>query len=190
MQARFNELQANSMDHTQMTGIEYDLWYHTLQPSYFVIRKNQRYSPTKVELLSLYYIVEGSIYQTPTIGHILSNRLMTSLHFVNRAFDIGREASRFHPVQGYHWDSDEKDIIKQRNEIIKTSRTSSQLRTAEDQMKNIELRYQVDQIIYNSFIPKATKESNNIIVEERKRPSVSQNATEVLPKKTKLNIQL
>lgn len=51
MQARFNELEAENLDHTKMVGIEFELWYFTYEPSYFVIRKSHRYSATKSKFL-------------------------------------------------------------------------------------------------------------------------------------------
>ena len=45
MQARFNQLQ--SLDQKQMKGLEYELWYFTLQPCLFVIKRQMRHSPTK-----------------------------------------------------------------------------------------------------------------------------------------------
>jgi mediator of RNA polymerase II transcription subunit 6 len=47
MQARFNQLQQGQLDPTQLKGLEYELWYFTLQPSLFVIKRQQRVSPSK-----------------------------------------------------------------------------------------------------------------------------------------------
>ena len=42
-----------------MVGFEYELWYFTLDPSFYVIRKNYRSSPVKFDLVDVYYIVQG-----------------------------------------------------------------------------------------------------------------------------------
>ncbi|KAI8895544.1 MED6 mediator sub complex component-domain-containing protein [Globomyces pollinis-pini] len=118
MQARFNLLEANLLDHTKMVGFEYDLWYFTYQPSYFIIRKHQRYSPQKTELVAIYYIVEGTIYQSPSLSTLLTNRVLTSTFFLTKAFEVGKDNSRFHPVQGYRWVTDEPAIQESRKELV------------------------------------------------------------------------
>jgi hypothetical protein len=143
----------------QKTGIDFELWYFTLQPSYFVIRKIQRFSPIKsnvfiyaAELLAIYYIVEGTIYQSPTLGHILSNRLLTSLYHINQAFDKAQASARFHPIQGYHWDTDEPAIEKARNEMIKAAKKDRYRPfTAEDQRLARESQQRVEQLLVQSF---------------------------------------
>jgi mediator of RNA polymerase II transcription subunit 6 len=50
MQQRFNQLSKEptaSLDRRNMKGLEFELWYFTLQPSLFVIRRQIRSSPTK-----------------------------------------------------------------------------------------------------------------------------------------------
>ncbi|KAJ3072425.1 Mediator of RNA polymerase II transcription subunit 6, partial [Quaeritorhiza haematococci] len=125
MQARFNELQANMLDRRRMVGLEYDLWYFTYQPSLFVIRKKYRSSPTKVDLIGIYYIIEGTIYQAPDLYTLLSNRILTSLHFVEKAFVEAREEARFHPAQGYLWAVDEEEAAKARAAASTTTTTTS-----------------------------------------------------------------
>ncbi|KAJ3388036.1 Mediator of RNA polymerase II transcription subunit 6 [Lobulomyces angularis] len=121
MQARFNELQANMLDRRAMTGVEYDLWYHHITPnsSFFVIRKQIRHSPTKVDLMGLYYIINGTIYQSPDLFLLLSNRVLTSLHYVEKAFaDIQAECN-FHPTKGYVWKNIEELEMKNYDELLK-----------------------------------------------------------------------
>nr|KAJ3419306.1 Mediator of RNA polymerase II transcription subunit 6 [Polyrhizophydium stewartii] len=106
MQARFNALEAAQLDRRQMKGIEYDLAYFSRQPSLFVIVKQNRMSPTKTELIAVYYIVEGTIYQSPNLLHLLANRVRTSLYFSQQALKKASEAYRYHPILGYRWSTD------------------------------------------------------------------------------------
>ncbi|KAJ3413876.1 Mediator of RNA polymerase II transcription subunit 6 [Chytridiales sp. JEL 0842] len=57
------------------------------------------------ELLAIYYIVEGTIYQSPDAFSLVSNRLLTSLYHVRAGFETLRAEFRFQPSQGYHWAS-------------------------------------------------------------------------------------
>ncbi|KAJ3345760.1 Mediator of RNA polymerase II transcription subunit 6 [Kappamyces sp. JEL0680] len=76
MQARFNNLLPAELDIKLLKGVEYELWYFTQQPSYFVLRKSMRYSPVKAELLTIYYIIEGTIFQAPSLDKIATMRLV------------------------------------------------------------------------------------------------------------------
>ncbi|KAJ3328089.1 Mediator of RNA polymerase II transcription subunit 6 [Blyttiomyces sp. JEL0837] len=110
MQTRFNQLEAAQLDFRAMTGIEYSLGYFTYQPSLFVINKHYRHSPTKTDLLAVYYIVEGSIYQAPDLFSLISNRLLTSIHHVSTAFSNISNEARFDPSSGYRWSFEEQQI--------------------------------------------------------------------------------
>ncbi|TPX56425.1 hypothetical protein SpCBS45565_g08419 [Spizellomyces sp. 'palustris'] len=112
MQARFNELQTSQLDKRSayfMTGIDYELLYAivNVQPSLFVITKGMRRSPNHVDLLAAYYILDGTVYQTPDLHTLVSNRILTSLHHVQKLFDGALADSRYHPALGHYWKEDE-----------------------------------------------------------------------------------
>jgi mediator of RNA polymerase II transcription subunit 6 len=58
-----------------MNGVEYDLWYTADNNHLFVIRKGIRTGP-KVELSQIYYIIDGTIYQSPDLFTVLSTRVV------------------------------------------------------------------------------------------------------------------
>lgn len=60
--------------------------------------------------MAIYYIIDGTIYQAPDLFLLISNRLLTSLHFVSKAFSLLRRESRFHPSRGYAWRHEEERI--------------------------------------------------------------------------------
>jgi mediator of RNA polymerase II transcription subunit 6 len=102
--------------------------------------------------LAIYYIIEGTIYQAPTLGHILSNRLLTALYHINQAFDKAQAAARFHPIEGYHWDTDEPGMEKAREELKNAARKyRDRPFTAEDQRLRRESQQRVEQLLVQSF---------------------------------------
>ncbi|KAJ3042572.1 Mediator of RNA polymerase II transcription subunit 6 [Rhizophlyctis rosea] len=120
MQARFNALNDADLDKRKMTGVEFELSSCEHEPgaehSLFVIRKQNRFSPEKTELIAVYYVMDGAIFQAPDLFTIVSNRVLTSLHHLQIAFTLSRAQSRFHPSQGYMWQIDEEFFRKQRAE--------------------------------------------------------------------------
>ncbi|KAH6582747.1 hypothetical protein BASA61_008377 [Batrachochytrium salamandrivorans] len=125
MQVRHNDLQAQQLDGRQMKGLEYTIWYFTLQPSLFVIRKQTRFSPTRVDLIAVYYIVEGTVYQAPNLCQVLANRVRTSLFFTKNALQIAKESYRHNPILGYSW-SNEPDLFEQLQSSLAERQKSTQ----------------------------------------------------------------
>ena len=58
-----------------MTGVEYVL-HRAIEPVAFVVRKQLRTSPTNVEHLCSYNVVNGTISVAPTLGQVLDSRLV------------------------------------------------------------------------------------------------------------------
>ncbi|KAJ1920702.1 Mediator of RNA polymerase II transcription subunit 6 [Mycoemilia scoparia] len=102
MQTQFNALQSEDMDLRQMVGVEFAIAYHDA-PIVFVIVKQHRLSPEKATPIIYYYVVNGRIYQAPTLYSILSSRLVTSIKHIEDAFDVASKHSTFHPYTGYQW---------------------------------------------------------------------------------------
>ncbi|KAG8453957.1 hypothetical protein GDO86_000545 [Hymenochirus boettgeri] len=99
---------------SQMVGIEYIL-LHAQEPILFIIRKQQRQSPTQVVPLADYYIIAGVIYQAPDLGSVINSRALTAVHGVQSAFDEALSYCRYHPSKGYWWhfkDQEERDKAK------------------------------------------------------------------------------
>ncbi|CDR00494.1 unnamed protein product [Oncorhynchus mykiss] len=60
---------------SQMVGVEYIL-LHAQEPILYIIRKQQRQSPTQVIPLSDYYIIAGVVYQAPDLGTVIGSRVV------------------------------------------------------------------------------------------------------------------
>ncbi|KAF9110096.1 Mediator of RNA polymerase II transcription subunit 6 [Mortierella sp. AM989] len=102
MQTQFNNLGEMKQRLSEMTGVEFAL-VHEKYPTLFIIQKQRRRSPTEVKPMSIYYVLQGSIYQCPDLQTLLSNRILGSLHHVESAFNEARASTVFHPSTGYHW---------------------------------------------------------------------------------------
>uniref|UniRef100_A0A8C5PJP6 Mediator of RNA polymerase II transcription subunit 6 n=1 Tax=Leptobrachium leishanense TaxID=445787 RepID=A0A8C5PJP6_9ANUR len=98
----------------QMVGVEYIL-LHAQEPILFIIRKQQRQSPTQVIPFADYYIIAGVIYQAPDLGSVINSRALTAVHGIQSAFDEAMSYCRYHPSKGYWWhfkDQEERDKAK------------------------------------------------------------------------------
>ncbi|KAE8124492.1 hypothetical protein FH972_019373 [Carpinus fangiana] len=68
-----------------MTGTEYML-HEVMEPHLFVIRKQKRDGPEKVTPMLTYYILDGSIYQTPQLCNVFAARIGRALYYISKAF--------------------------------------------------------------------------------------------------------
>jgi len=97
-------MQRASLDQlVNMTGIEYSLQF-VQEPILYVIRKQQRHSPTHITPISDYYIVAGTIYQAPDLCSVVNSRLLSSISHLQSAFEEARSYVKYHPAKGYRWD--------------------------------------------------------------------------------------
>ncbi|KAI8819841.1 MED6 mediator sub complex component-domain-containing protein [Fimicolochytrium jonesii] len=111
MQTRFNQLDAGQSTQPErtITGLDYELLdANDTLPTLFTIVKGDRKSPTRVNRLAVYYVIDGTIYQAPDLYSLLSNRVLNSLHQVQDAFTTLSSEARYHPSMGHYWRSDEK----------------------------------------------------------------------------------
>ncbi|XP_046747206.1 mediator of RNA polymerase II transcription subunit 6 isoform X1 [Diprion similis] len=88
---------------TNMTGLEYIL-LHVQEPILYVIRKQERHSPTQATPLADYYIIAGVVYQAPDLGSVVNSRLLSTVHHLQSAIEEASSCSRYHPSKGYTWD--------------------------------------------------------------------------------------
>uniref|UniRef100_A0A2K5J8X3 Mediator of RNA polymerase II transcription subunit 6 n=2 Tax=Colobus angolensis palliatus TaxID=336983 RepID=A0A2K5J8X3_COLAP len=109
------KMQRLTLEHlNQMVGIEYIL-LHAQEPILFIIRKQQRQSPSQVIPLADYYIIAGVIYQAPDLGSVINSRVLTAVHGIQSAFDEAMSYCRYHPSKGYWWhfkDHEEQDKVR------------------------------------------------------------------------------
>lgn len=74
----------------------------------------------------MYYIIQGTIYQSPDIWSLLGNRLYTSLVFIQKGFEeVGKEA-RWHPSRGYLYSTD-VDFLEYQVKLERETKRAKQL---------------------------------------------------------------
>ncbi|UXI16483.1 ribosomal protein S6 kinase [Sarcoptes scabiei] len=163
----------NMRELEKMKGIEFIL-LQAQEPILYVIRKQQRYSPTTVVPIANYYIIAGVIYQAPDLKSILESKLLTAIHNLQSAFDECFNYVRFHPSIDYTWifdrdtissdSSNHTDDENGQSDSIKeiTQRKEMMITDASDSMR-AKYRHSVDALIrdlYFKFPPLDYKQSN------------------------------
>lgn len=98
------KMQNRSLDQlANMPGVEYTLLY-VQDPILYVIRKQNRHSPSHVTPIADYYIVAGTIYQAPDLCSVVNSRLLSAVNHLQSAFDEAKSYAKYHPTRGYWWD--------------------------------------------------------------------------------------
>lgn len=95
-----------------LSGIEYAL-SDSPSPGLFIITKSRRsLKPPKVELLAAYYVLQGAVYQAPSIHSILSSRILQSVRHLKNGFETMKNATVLSSTGKYLWDGNtgEKDF--------------------------------------------------------------------------------
>lgn len=70
-------MQGTNMTHLQgMTGVEFALDERVVCPQgrLFLIKRQRRSSPSSVHVLNVYYILDGTVYQSPDLLHLLMTK--------------------------------------------------------------------------------------------------------------------
>ncbi|GLT58368.1 hypothetical protein SLA2020_312660 [Shorea laevis] len=70
---------------SKMTGMEYMLT-EVIEPNLFVIKKQWRDSPDRVNPILTYYVLDGSIYQAPHLCNVFAARVGRALYYISKAF--------------------------------------------------------------------------------------------------------
>ncbi|CAI7929567.1 unnamed protein product, partial [Closterium sp. NIES-54] len=75
----------------EMVGWEYSL-HMAQEPHLFVLRKQKRDGPDRTTPVAAYYILDGSIYQAPSLHAVIGSRICRALHHLRAAFSMTRVA--------------------------------------------------------------------------------------------------
>lgn len=71
-----------------MVGLEFALdTINICEPHLYVIRKQNRIDPNRVQLLEIFYIVDGVIFQSPVLLDVLRTRFAKSVHHLMNSFE-------------------------------------------------------------------------------------------------------
>jgi len=172
------KMQNRSLDQlANLQGVEYCLLY-VQEPILYVIRKQNRNSPSHVTPISDYYIVAGTIYQAPDLCSVVNSRLLSAVNHLQAAFDETKGYSRYHPTKGYWWDFQQtsnntpygaKKITlpeenQGKNDAKKKKKKKSEAETGKDEPSSVFQRVRVDyllKILTDKFPPPQVKRNAN-----------------------------
>lgn len=98
-----------------MTGIEYEI-FKAIPPRLFIIHKQNRTSFTSIQLLSSYYILDGCIFQSPSLFSVISHRILSSMSYLQSSIEYAGKWLEFDPTKSRY------NIIKQ----VKTKTTENE----------------------------------------------------------------
>ncbi|BGP20772.1 hypothetical protein JCM10213_008910 [Rhodosporidiobolus nylandii] len=87
----------------RFTGIEYVV-AHASPPNLFILHKRERTSPADAVVLGAFYILNGNVYQAPTLFEVLNERVLTSIHAISTSLSsLTALKPAWTPETLYHW---------------------------------------------------------------------------------------
>lgn len=124
-------------------------------PPLFVICKQRRASPTQVQPLCYYYVLNGTVYQCPDMYTLMQNRLASAIDPLKNALNQSLEYLkyenlssieffRFNVAKGYSWEfkdppakraeeeekkEDEENPLQARSNVYQRTRANQLLQT-------------------------------------------------------------
>lgn len=91
------------------------------QPSpLFTIRHVHRSSPTVVQILGIYYVLEGVIYKSPSVRALMKTNVARTLQGLSDACDALSVCARYDPLMGYTWNFFSQDEEETDSQILET----------------------------------------------------------------------
>lgn len=99
------QTQGIDLEHLKsMKGLEFVLDEEVREdPVLFVIKKQLRHSPTSSELLEVFYVLDGTIYQCPDLLELASSRFFKVAGAVSRAYRQISERIEYTPQYGHRF---------------------------------------------------------------------------------------
>eukprot|EP00871_Galdieria_phlegrea_P005695 jgi/Galph1/612/GphlegSOOS_G5371.1 len=80
-----------------MIGVEYVVTCAE-EPHFFVVEKQYRHNQEKTETLDIFYVLEGTIYKSPSFQRLISARLSESFFQIEKSLSILQDHSVFSRV--------------------------------------------------------------------------------------------
>ena len=71
-----------------MTGLEFALEVSPQDPPVYIVKKQNRVSPRIANVLEVYYIINGVIYQSPSLMDVMSTRLLKTALYLDNAMSV------------------------------------------------------------------------------------------------------
>lgn len=70
----------------EMAGVEYELGVPTCDSRIFIVIKQRRQTQLIADKISLYYVLDGNIYQAPSLLALFHSRLIKCVHRLHKAY--------------------------------------------------------------------------------------------------------
>ncbi|KAK9458915.1 MED6 mediator subfamily complex component-domain-containing protein, partial [Lipomyces oligophaga] len=145
MQSQFNAPMMQLSDITNaleaMRGVEFAIVKSNPSSALWVIRKQERLSPSEVVVLATYFVIEENIYMAPAVYSVLSSRLMSCARDMRQALVLAADKlPNFSPTLGYSYGAiahEDEDRIQQRVQDQMVSRALSTAMLLEKNPDNI-----------------------------------------------------
>jgi mediator of RNA polymerase II transcription subunit 6 len=72
------------------------------EPILLVIRKQIRNTSTSVDLLEIFYVLDGTIYQSPDFLEIMKSRFVKLSHYLKKSYEFINARADYTPEVGHH----------------------------------------------------------------------------------------
>lgn len=110
MQSQFNDNMAQEQldsvhivnELRKMTGVEYVI-LHSREPDFWIIRKQNRSSPTETQPMADYYVVGANVYMAPTVKDVVSSRMLSTALSLQRALGKLQGLASYSPADGHSY---------------------------------------------------------------------------------------
>uniref|UniRef100_A0A3P8YZ15 Mediator of RNA polymerase II transcription subunit 6 n=1 Tax=Esox lucius TaxID=8010 RepID=A0A3P8YZ15_ESOLU len=175
------KMQRLSMEHlNQIVGVEYIL-LHAQEPILYIIRKQQRQSPTQVIPISDYYIIAGVVYQAPDLGSVIGSRVLSAVHGIQSAFDEAMSYCRYHPSKGYWWHfKDQEERAKPKSKKKEEPSSLFQRQRVDNLLLDLRSKfpptfYQVKRMV-NFSVKKEPEPTAETVKQEEREPAAKPSA--------------
>ncbi|TNY19008.1 mediator of RNA polymerase II transcription subunit 6 [Rhodotorula diobovata] len=90
----------------RLTGLEFAISpLSRPQDDLFIVLKRQRTSPDNATVLGAFYILNGNVYQAPSLFEVLNERVLTSIHALSTSFSaLAALKPAWTPERGGAWE--------------------------------------------------------------------------------------
>lgn len=101
MQTKYTNLEDLKNKLNEMTGLQYILHYYNEERTLFIIFQIYRHNSNDFDVNVAYYVMFGSIYQSPTNYSLYESRTCNFLYFINEVLDLLEENKEFDCFKGF-----------------------------------------------------------------------------------------
>ena len=120
-----------------MTGLEYGLEVSQQVPPVYVVKKQNRTSPRNVNVLEVYYIINGVIYQSPSLMDVVSTRLAKTALYLNRALGVMTSEHSYSNAEGHVTFKPNAEGAAETSEVVKRELVSRELPSMQSTIDDI-----------------------------------------------------